>query len=95
MLQQTPMPSQSLLVTRLSKAPNRFTLGARPRLPQASFADTLIQPLASLPHETEDTVLTGGTRSLNRRLLALNLEGTLARRPANARHDPALFARSA
>ena len=91
MLQQTPM--SSLVAHR--KAPNRFAFGARPRLLQASFADTLIHPLASLPHETEDTVLTGGTRSLNRRLLALNLEGTLGRRQANARHDPASLARSA
>ena len=34
---------------------------------------------AFLPHETEDTLLTGGMRSLNRRLLALNFETALAR----------------
>lgn len=34
----------------------------------------------SLPHETADTRITGGTRSLNRRLLALNIEGSLSRR---------------
>ncbi len=33
---------------------------------------------ASLPHETEDVRITGGTRSLVRRLLALNVEGTLS-----------------
>jgi hypothetical protein len=32
---------------------------------------------ARLPHEPEDARLTGVTRSLNRRLLALNLCGTL------------------
>jgi hypothetical protein len=34
-------------------------------------------PLFSLPKEPEDAFLTGGTRSLDRRLLALNLNGTL------------------
>lgn len=35
--------------------------------------------LALLPHESEDARLTGSTRSLNRRLLALNLRGTVTR----------------
>jgi len=33
--------------------------------------------LSMLPNEPEDARLTGGTRSLDRRLLALNLHGTL------------------
>jgi hypothetical protein len=33
---------------------------------------------ARLPHEPEDARLTGVTRSLNRRLLALNIGGSLA-----------------
>ena len=35
--------------------------------------------LVFLPHETEDTRLTGGTRSLIRRLMALNIKGSLGR----------------
>jgi hypothetical protein len=34
---------------------------------------------ARLPHEPEDARLTGVTRSLNRRLLALNVSGSLVR----------------
>ena len=37
-----------------------------------------------LPHESEDIQITGGTRSLVRRLLALNLPGTLPKRPRSA-----------
>jgi len=40
--------------------------------------------LFSLPKEPEDAKLTGGTRSLDRRLLALNVAGTLPR-PAVAK----------
>lgn len=36
----------------------------------------------SLPHEDEDSRITGGTRSLIRRLLALNVEGSLPKREA-------------
>lgn len=43
-----------------------------PKVAQASFI--------SLPHETEDSRITGGTRSLTRRLLALNVEGSLSAR---------------
>jgi hypothetical protein len=38
-----------------------------------------IDSLLRLPKEPEDARLTGGTRSLDRRLLALNLAGTLAK----------------
>jgi hypothetical protein len=38
-----------------------------------------ISSLFALPKEPEDARLTGGTRSLDRRLLALNLAGSLAR----------------
>ncbi len=50
-----------------------------------------------LPHETEDTRITGGTRSLTRRLLALNVEGTLPRRKVSGvpAMDAALEARTA
>ena len=39
---------------------------------------------ARLPHEPEDARITGTTRSLPRRLLALNLSGTLQSRPARS-----------
>jgi hypothetical protein len=45
--------------------------------------------LFSLPKEPEDARLTGGTRSLDRRLLALNVAGTLGkRRPGSERGVP-------
>lgn len=43
-----------------------------PKVAEAGFT--------SLPHETEDSRITGGTRSLTRRLLALNVEGSLSAR---------------
>lgn len=42
----------------------------------------LSKPFACLPHETEDSVITGGTRSLVRRLLALNVGGSLRKSEA-------------
>jgi hypothetical protein len=36
---------------------------------------------ARMPHEPEDAKITGVTRSLNRRLLALNVNGSLMREP--------------
>lgn len=38
-----------------------------------------VNPLLPLPREPEDARLTGGTRSLDRRLLALNLAGSLGK----------------
>ena len=38
-----------------------------------------VDSLLPLPKEPEDARLTGGTRSLDRRLLALNLAGSLAK----------------
>lgn len=47
--------------------------------------------LFSLPKEPEDACLTGGTRSLDRRLLALNVAGTLGkRRSGSERIGPAV-----
>ena len=37
-------------------------------------------PFSALPRESEDARITGVTRSLDRRLLALNITGTLVRR---------------
>jgi hypothetical protein len=45
--------------------------------------------LFTLPKEPEDARLTGGTRSLDRRLLALNVAGTLGKRkPTSERGMP-------
>lgn len=48
-------------------------------LPRPRKTGTLKSGLVFLPHETEDTRITGGTRSLIRRLTALNIRGSLAR----------------
>lgn len=74
---QTPTPNTrgSMLV---SSVPARRQPIARPTGPAHG--------LFSLPKEPEDARLTGGTRSLDRRLLALNVAGTLGKRkPASER----------
>jgi len=47
-------------------------------------AASVQQCLALFPHESEDARLTGCTRSLYRRLLALNLPGSLTRIQAHS-----------
>ena len=52
-----------------------------------------VASMFTLPNEPEDARLTGGTRSLDRRLLALNLSGSLAKTgpiagPDSAEHAP-------
>jgi len=44
-----------------------------------------------LPSEPEDANLTGGTRSLSRRLLALNVTGTLAHSNHQAKQNSSKF----
>ena len=44
---------------------------------KATLAQLASSRFASLPQEPEDARITGITRSLNRRLLALNLKGSL------------------
>ena len=67
---------QNLVSGRLEEAARQGFL--RPRLVPTSGGPVVAErPFASLPHETEDSVITGGTRSLVRRLLGLNLEGSL------------------
>ena len=46
--------------------------------------DSPTHNLFALPKEPEDARLTGGTRSLDRRLLALNVAGTLGKRKAGS-----------
>lgn len=58
-----------------------------PRRPVTSTRRTVAttsQYLALFPHESEDARLTGATRSLYRRLLALNLPRPLVRTDASA-----------
>lgn len=45
--------------------------------PEADAISLAESSFAPLPQEPEDARLTGATRSLNRRLLALNLPGSL------------------
>ena len=45
--------------------------------PEADAISLVESRFAPLPQEPEDARLTGATRSLNRRLLALNLPGSL------------------
>jgi hypothetical protein len=48
-----------------------------PRRPLSLATTSQPGKLFALPKEPEDAKLTGGTRSLDRRLLALNIAGTL------------------
>ena len=78
---QTSAPStrSNLLV---SPIPSR-------RQTAVSTQEPATHSLFSLPSEPEDARLTGGTRSLDRRLLALNVAGTLGKRkPGSERLAP-------
>lgn len=59
--------------------PRPYLITGQRRKPVASAQ----QYLSLFPHEAEDARLTGSTRSLFRRLLALNLPGTVARMDAS------------
>lgn len=52
------------------------------RLGPSHQGDSRAASLFTLPNEPEDARLTGGTRSLDRRLLALNLSGSLPKSKA-------------
>ncbi|MEO6816904.1 MAG: hypothetical protein ABI177_09395 [Edaphobacter sp.] len=61
-----------------------FTPQSRPYLITGNKRSSVVsasaqQCLSLFPHESEDARLTGSTRSLYRRLLALNLPGSLTR----------------
>jgi hypothetical protein len=53
-------------------------------LPARKAVRSAQQYLALFPHESEDARLTGATRSLYRRLLALNLPGVSHAKPVSA-----------
>ena len=64
-----------------------FTPQSRPYLINGQKRKSAVsgqQYLALFPHESEDARLTGCTRSLYRRLLALNLPGSLTRIQAHS-----------
>ena len=72
---------------RVTVEPSRFALSLliraqRPSLvagPEARAVALSKSRFARMPHEPEDARMTGVTRSLNRRLLALNVAGSLMR----------------
>jgi len=53
------------------------------RQPQYRVAAPRAAAFFALPKEPEDALITGGTRSLDRRLLALNLSGSLSKAAAS------------
>jgi hypothetical protein len=81
MLMHDAVPSTLRMPVEPSRYVQMLSLRARaPRLvagPEARATALQKSRFARLPHEPEDARLTGITRSLNRRLLGLNLRGTL------------------
>lgn len=73
----SPAPHESRGVPATDRRPYLVTATPRRNAPptRPTVASTS-QYLALFPHESEDARLTGATRSLYRRLLALNLPGT-------------------
>ena len=64
-----------------------YLIAGPPRRPLASARQAVTstrQFFALFPHESEDARITGATRSLYRRLLALNLPRTTARAESSA-----------
>lgn len=72
-----PESTVSRLASGWSTRP--YLVGTPPAKRPSTQTKRMVDPL---PHETEDTQITGGTRSLVRRLTALNVAGTL-RTPAS------------
>jgi len=82
-----PGPQENRGVPATDRRPYLVTVP--PRKPVASTRRTVAttsQYLALFPHESEDARLTGATRSLYRRLLALNLPRPSANVEASAEH---------
>jgi hypothetical protein len=83
------MPSSRTRFQDASSSTRLNQLVAVPRKPPTSTAQSRsLSPLYSLPKEPEDARLTGGTRSLDRRLLALNIAGSLTKGRPVARYTP-------
>jgi len=73
---RVPLESSRFAQSLMGRA-QRPTLIAGPEARAAALSKSRF---ARLPHEPEDARMTGVTRSLHRRLLALNITGTLIRR---------------
>jgi hypothetical protein len=71
---QTSIPASAMVVPVL-----RITSVTHPRAAATRQPAPRPANLLALPREPEDARLTGGTRSLDRRLLALNLSGSLSK----------------
>lgn len=79
------LPQQFIHTNRPSSTVARWlpNAGSRPYLigpPVGRMANLKKASFISFPHENEDARITGGTRSLVRRLMALNVEGSLSGR---------------
>jgi hypothetical protein len=80
-----PAPPENRGIPATDRRPYLVTVP--PRRPVTSTRKTVAtasQYLALFPHESEDARLTGATRSLYRRLLALNLPRSSARAEVSA-----------
>jgi hypothetical protein len=80
-------PASLRAVSSVPRDNRGFGSDPRPYLVLGQHRKSVIsaqQYLTLFPHEAEDARLTGTTRSLYRRLLALNLPGTSARFEASA-----------
>jgi hypothetical protein len=76
----SPAPQENRGVPATDRRPYLVTPAPRRNaIPNRPTAATTSQYLALFPHESEDARLTGATRSLYRRLLALNLPRTAVR----------------
>ena len=73
---------------RLSPPQNLMARGATPSSSALRLPAVRTSMLRALPHESEDIEITGGTRSLVRRLMALNVPGSLKKPQAAVRSVP-------
>ena len=72
-----PASLRSNSPSRRANSGNTTTEDSRPYLVAGRKERTACTTFLALPKEPEDAKITGATRSLDRRLLALNIRGTL------------------
>jgi hypothetical protein len=98
-LQQTSPASLRSGFTAAHEVRGNFAAESRPYLvtsPPRKAAKSTQQYLALFPHESEDARITGATRSLYRRLLALNLrEDNVRSRTGTIGKEPSVGSRMA
>jgi hypothetical protein len=75
-----PASLRSSSSSRRANSGNSNSEDSRPYLIAGRKGRTPSTSFISLPNEPEDAKITGATRSLDRRLLALNLRGSLIHR---------------